>query len=109
MGHRSGLDLVLLWLCCRPYLAAAANQPVAQEFPYAAGVAKERRKEGNKERKRERKDRKKGSERQGEREGRRKEGNYLRRDNFYNNHSDTSFQNHMKNSVKFSFPGIPPK
>ena len=38
VGHRCGLDLVLLWLSCR--LAAIASiQPLAQEFPYAAGAA----------------------------------------------------------------------
>ena len=35
---RHGLDLVLLWLWCRP-AATAPIQPLAWELPYAAGVA----------------------------------------------------------------------
>ena len=31
------MDLVLLWLWCRP-AATALNQPLAWELPYAAGV-----------------------------------------------------------------------
>ena len=38
VGHRHGLDLVLPWLWCRP-AAAAPIQPLAQEFPYATGIA----------------------------------------------------------------------
>ena len=40
VGHRQGLDLVLLWLWCRP-AATAWIQPLAWEPPYAAGVAQE--------------------------------------------------------------------
>ena len=36
VGHRHGLDLVLLWLWCRP-AAVAPIQPLAGELPYAAG------------------------------------------------------------------------
>ena len=36
VGHRSGSDLVLLWLWHRP-ASAAPIQPLAQELPYAAG------------------------------------------------------------------------
>ena len=36
--RRCGLDLVLLWLWCRP-AAAASIQPLAWELPYATGVA----------------------------------------------------------------------
>ena len=35
---RPGLDLVLLWLWCRP-AAPALILPLAREGPYAAGVA----------------------------------------------------------------------
>ena len=38
VGHRCGLDLVLLWLWCRP-AAAAPIGPLAWEPPYATGVA----------------------------------------------------------------------
>ena len=37
------LDLVLLWLWCR-LAAAALIQPLAWEFPYAAGVIVKRKK-----------------------------------------------------------------
>ena len=38
VGHRCGLDLVLLWLWCR--LAATAQiGPLAWDPPYATGVA----------------------------------------------------------------------
>ena len=36
VGHRCGLDLVLLWLWCRP-TAVALIQPLAWELPYVAG------------------------------------------------------------------------
>ena len=38
VGHRPGLDPVLLWLWYRP-AAVVPNQPVAWELPYAMGVA----------------------------------------------------------------------
>ena len=37
VGHGCGLDLVLLWLWCRPE-AATLIQPLAQELPYATGM-----------------------------------------------------------------------
>ena len=40
VGHRHGLDPVLLWLWCRP-AATALIQPLAWEPPYAAGAALE--------------------------------------------------------------------
>ena len=45
VGHRCNLDLLLLWLWCRP-AAAAPIQPIARELPYAKGTApkKEKRK-----------------------------------------------------------------
>jgi len=47
LGHRQGLDPVLLWLWCR-LAAAAPIQPPAWEFPYATGVALKRTKEQKK-------------------------------------------------------------
>ena len=41
VGHRHGLDLVLLWLWCRP-AAVAPITPTAWEPPYAAGAALKR-------------------------------------------------------------------
>ena len=38
IGSRCGLDLVLLWLWCRP-AAAAPIQPLPQKLSYATGVA----------------------------------------------------------------------
>ena len=38
VGRRCSLDLVLLWLWCRP-AATALLWPLAWELPYAAGVA----------------------------------------------------------------------
>ena len=38
VGHRCSLDLVLLWLWCRP-AARAPIYPLAWEPPYATGVA----------------------------------------------------------------------
>ena len=38
IGHKCGLDPVLLWLWCRP-AAAAPIQPLAWELPYAAHAA----------------------------------------------------------------------
>ena len=38
VGCRCSSDLVLLWLCCEQ-AAAAPNQPLAWEFPYATGMA----------------------------------------------------------------------
>ena len=43
VGHRYGLDLVLLWLRCR-LGAAALIQPLAWELLYAAGAALKRQK-----------------------------------------------------------------
>ena len=40
VGHRHGLDPVLLWLWRRP-VATAPIQPLAWEPPYSAGVAQE--------------------------------------------------------------------
>ena len=38
VGHRQGLDPMLLWQGCRP-AATALIQPLAWETPYAAGIA----------------------------------------------------------------------
>ena len=38
IGHRCGLDPVLLWLWYKP-AAAAMIQPLAWEIPYATGAA----------------------------------------------------------------------
>ena len=38
IGHRRVLDLVLLWLWCRP-AATSPIPPLAWEYPYALGVA----------------------------------------------------------------------
>ena len=38
VGCRHGLELALLWLWCR-LAGAAPIQPIAWEFPYAAGIA----------------------------------------------------------------------
>ena len=43
VGHRHGLDLVLLWLWWKP-VAAALIGPLAWEPPYAMGVALKRAK-----------------------------------------------------------------
>ena len=43
VGRRHSLDLVLLWLWCRP-VAAAPIGPLAWEPPYAAGTALEKTK-----------------------------------------------------------------
>ena len=47
MDCRCGLDLVLLWLWCRPAAAALIRPLAAGELPYAAGAAlkKEKKKE----------------------------------------------------------------
>ena len=42
--RRRSLDLVLLWLWCRP-VATAPIHPLAWEPPYAVGVALKRQKE----------------------------------------------------------------
>ena len=48
VGHRHGSDPALLWLWCRP-AATAQIGPLAQELPYAAGVAlKKKQKQTNK-------------------------------------------------------------
>ena len=43
MGRRHGLDLTLLWLCCR-LAAVAPIGPLAWEPPYAMGEALKRKK-----------------------------------------------------------------
>ena len=63
VGHRHSVDLLLLWLWCRP-AAAALIRPLAWELPYTMGVALK------KDKKREKKER----EREKEREKGRKEG-----------------------------------
>ena len=45
IGHWCASDLVLLWLWCRP-AAAALIQSLAQESPYATGMALKRKKSG---------------------------------------------------------------
>ena len=50
VGCRYGLDLVLLWLWCRP-AAIAPIGPLAWEPPYAAGVAQEMAKRQKKKKK----------------------------------------------------------
>ena len=47
VGHRCGLNPVLLWLWCRP-AAVAPIGLLAWEPPYATGVALKRRKDKNK-------------------------------------------------------------
>ena len=47
IGHGCGLDLMLLWLWCRP-VATALIQPLAWEILYAAGVAQRRKKKKKK-------------------------------------------------------------
>ena len=62
MGHRSGSDPVLLWLWCRPAVAALIR-PLAWELSYASGVALKRKEKRKKEREREREsERKEGKE-----------------------------------------------
>ena len=46
VGHRHGLDPVLLWLW-RRLAAAALIQPLAWELPCAVGAALKRRKKDN--------------------------------------------------------------
>ena len=56
VGHRHSVDLLLLWLWCRP-AAAALIRPLAWELPYTMGVAlKKDKKREKKERERERKE-----------------------------------------------------
>ena len=57
VGHRSGLDLTLLWLWHRPE-ATALIVPLAWEPPYATGAAleRERKKERERQRQRQRKE-----------------------------------------------------
>ena len=43
VGHRQGLDPVLLWLWRRP-AATVPNRPLAWELPYAPHVAPEKQK-----------------------------------------------------------------
>ena len=47
VGHTHGLNPVLLCLWCR-LVAAAPTQPLTWELPYAASVAKKRKKEKEK-------------------------------------------------------------
>ena len=47
VGHRCGLDLVLLWMWCRP-AATALIGPLAWEPPYALGTALKRLKDQKK-------------------------------------------------------------
>ena len=54
VGHRSGWDLVLLWLWYRPE-AVASIQPLSWELPYVTGAALK----SEKEKKNKRKERKK--------------------------------------------------
>ena len=46
VGHRHGLDSVLLWLWCRP-MAPALIGPLAWEPSYAEGMALKRQKQKN--------------------------------------------------------------
>ena len=53
VGHRCGLDSLLLWLWCRPAVTAQI-QSLAWKLPYAASTAlknakREREKEGGRE------------------------------------------------------------
>ena len=50
VGYRCGLDLVLLWLWCRPTVAALI-QPLGWETPYAASMALKRKKKKKKKKK----------------------------------------------------------
>ena len=50
VGHRLGLDLVLLWLWCRP-AATALIRPLVWEPSYATGVALKRQKTEEKKKK----------------------------------------------------------
>ena len=43
IGHRRGLDLVLLWLWFRP-VAVAPIRPLAWDPPYATGIALKKKK-----------------------------------------------------------------
>ena len=47
VGHRQGLDLVLMWMWHR-LAAVAPIQPLAWEPPHAAGVALKRKKKTHK-------------------------------------------------------------
>ena len=47
VGRRLGLDLVLLWLWCKP-APIALTRPLAWEPPYAVGVALKRQKDTHK-------------------------------------------------------------
>ena len=49
VGHRHGLDLVLLWLWCRS-VATAPIRPLAWEPPYAEGAALKEQKRKEKKR-----------------------------------------------------------
>ena len=41
VGRKCGLDLMLLWLYCRP-VSTAPIRPLARELPYVAGAALKR-------------------------------------------------------------------
>ena len=48
VGHRNGLDPMLLWLWHRPAVIAPIR-PLSWELPYARGVALKRQKQTNKQ------------------------------------------------------------
>ena len=52
VGHRRGLEPMLLWLWCRP-AATAPIRPLAWEPPYAMGAAPEKAKSWKKKKKKE--------------------------------------------------------
>ena len=54
MGRRSGSDLALLWLWCRPE-AVALIRPLALEPPYAVSAALKRQKTKKKKKKKKKK------------------------------------------------------
>ena len=47
VGHRRGLDPMLLWLWCS-MAAVALIQPLAREIPYATGAALQKKKKKKK-------------------------------------------------------------
>ena len=55
VGHRGGLDPMLLWLRRKP-AATALIRPLAWDPPYAADVAQKRQKKKKKKKKKERKE-----------------------------------------------------
>uniref|UniRef100_A0A480G0Y1 Uncharacterized protein n=1 Tax=Sus scrofa TaxID=9823 RepID=A0A480G0Y1_PIG len=102
VGHRQSSDPKVLWLWCRP-AATAPIQPLAQEFPYASGVAlplPERKKEG-------REGGRKGGREEGRKE-RRNEGRKERRKERKRKEEKTSKQaNKQAYPSKLSIPGCP--